>query len=93
MPGCEAICVYVCTQGYMDIASLSDVVSTTGGTLYQYTPFNPVMDHDQVQSGVYTRTHTHTHTHTHTEMLTHRLAMADDLGAGCRVSFTRRECR
>jgi len=35
-------------QGYMDIASLSDLATTTGGTLYQYTPFNPALDHDQV---------------------------------------------
>ena len=35
-------------QGYMDIASLSDLTLTTGGTLYQYTPFNPQLDHDQV---------------------------------------------
>ena len=36
-------------QGYMDIASLTDLTTATGGTLYQYTPFNPVMDHDQVR--------------------------------------------
>ncbi len=34
----------------MDVASLSDLVATTGGTLYTYTPFNPVMDHDQVRT-------------------------------------------
>eukprot|EP00798_Chlamydomonas_sp_ICE-L_P015088 gene15088-21143_t len=36
-------------QGYSDLASFSDLTSaTTGGTIYQYTPFNPVMDHDQI---------------------------------------------
>ena len=35
-------------QGYMDIASLSDLTLTTGGTFYQYTPFNPQLDHDQI---------------------------------------------
>ncbi|GAX84456.1 hypothetical protein CEUSTIGMA_g11876.t1 [Chlamydomonas eustigma] len=35
-------------QGYMDVASLSDLTTATGGTLYQYTPFNPALDHDQV---------------------------------------------
>ncbi len=33
----------------MDVATLSDLVGCTGGTLYQYVPFNPVMDHDQVR--------------------------------------------
>ena len=32
----------------MDIASLSDLTTATGGSLYQYTPFNPALDHDQV---------------------------------------------
>ena len=36
-------------QGYKDIATLSDLTTTTGGTLYQYTPFNPAMDHDRVR--------------------------------------------
>lgn len=43
-----AIDVALMAQGYMDIATLSDLVANTGGTLYQYTPFNPAMDHDQV---------------------------------------------
>lgn len=38
-------------QGYMDIASLSDLTTATGGSLYQYTPFNPALDHDQVGKG------------------------------------------
>jgi len=36
------------SQGYVDIATFSDITSSTGGTIYQYTPFNPVLDHDQV---------------------------------------------
>lgn len=36
------------SQGYMDVASLGDLTTCTGGTLYQYTPFNPALDHDQV---------------------------------------------
>lgn len=40
-------------QGYMDIATFSDLTTTTGGTLYQYTPFNPALDHDQVWGGVW----------------------------------------
>lgn len=35
-------------QGYMDVASWSELTNATGGTLYQYTPFTPVLDHDQV---------------------------------------------
>lgn len=41
-----------CVQGYMDVATFSDFVSTTGGTVYQYTPFSPVMDHDQVRASL-----------------------------------------
>ncbi|GFH20962.1 uncharacterized protein HaLaN_18173 [Haematococcus lacustris] len=43
-----AIDIALLAQGYMDVASLLDLVAVTGGTLYQYTPFNPVLDHDQV---------------------------------------------
>eukprot|EP00798_Chlamydomonas_sp_ICE-L_P028229 gene28229-31330_t len=35
-------------QGYCDLASFHDLTSTTGGTMYQHTPFSPMMDHDQV---------------------------------------------
>ena len=44
------VCIDVAfmAQGYCDLASFSDLTSTTGGTLYQYTPFNPLTDHDQV---------------------------------------------
>lgn len=37
----------------MDIATFSDLTTTTGGTLYQYTPFNPALDHDQVGAGLW----------------------------------------
>ncbi|KAL6760997.1 hypothetical protein V8C86DRAFT_991602 [Haematococcus lacustris] len=43
-----AIDIALLAQSYMDVASLLDLVAVTGGTLYQYTPFNPVLDHDQV---------------------------------------------
>eukprot|EP00983_Pelagomonas_calceolata_P098498 1158358-Pelagomonas_calceolata.AAC.11 len=35
-------------QGYVDVATFSDLASSTGGSLYQYTPFNAAMDHDLV---------------------------------------------
>ncbi|KAG1679938.1 hypothetical protein FOA52_007002 [Chlamydomonas sp. UWO 241] len=40
--------VSLLAQGYMDVASLSVLTTSTGGTLYQYTPFSPALDHDQV---------------------------------------------
>lgn len=44
------ICVdlSVLGQGYVDIASLSDLAVTTGGTVYSYTPYSPVNDFDQL---------------------------------------------
>ncbi|KAG2496206.1 hypothetical protein HYH03_005805 [Edaphochlamys debaryana] len=40
--------IAVLAQGYVDIASLSDLATTTGGTVYAYTPYNPLMDFDQL---------------------------------------------
>ncbi|MEW5312483.1 MAG: hypothetical protein WDW38_004115 [Sanguina aurantia] len=37
-----------CDQGYVDIASLGDLASTTGGSIYQYSPYNVALDFDQV---------------------------------------------
>lgn len=44
------ICVDICVlaQSYVDVASLSDLVTTTGGTLYTYMPFSPANDYDQL---------------------------------------------
>ncbi|GIL50904.1 hypothetical protein Vafri_6870 [Volvox africanus] len=44
------ICIdlVVLGQGYCDIATLSDLATTTGGTVYSYTPYNPVADFDQL---------------------------------------------
>jgi hypothetical protein len=44
------ICVdlMVLGQGYCDIATLSELATTTGGTVYSYTPYNPLTDFDQV---------------------------------------------
>ena len=35
-------------QCYVDVASLSDLVTTTGGTLYTYMPYSPANDYDQL---------------------------------------------
>lgn len=40
--------VVVLSQGYTDIATLSDLATTTGGTVYSYAPFNPITDFDQL---------------------------------------------
>ncbi|GLC37974.1 hypothetical protein PLESTF_000604900 [Pleodorina starrii] len=44
------ICIdlVVLGQGYSDIATLSDLATTTGGTVYSYTPYNPITDFDQL---------------------------------------------
>lgn len=44
------VCIdlFVLSQAYSDIATLSTLSHTTGGSLYHYCPFNPVMDQDQV---------------------------------------------
>lgn len=44
------VCIdlFVLSQAYSDIATLSTLSHTTSGSLYHYCPFNPVMDQDQV---------------------------------------------
>lgn len=44
------ICIdlFLLAQHYVDIATLSTLTHTTGGTLYHYLPFNPLMDQDQL---------------------------------------------
>lgn len=44
------VCVdlFFLTQGYVDIATLSDLSNTTGGSLYNYPQFNPLLDQDQL---------------------------------------------
>ncbi len=44
----HALCWLSRAQGYVDVATFSDLAASTGGTLYQYTPFNAAMDHDLV---------------------------------------------
>lgn len=34
----------------MEVATLSDLCATTGGTLYDYASFSPALDHDQVRA-------------------------------------------
>lgn len=35
-------------QAYCDIATLGELATTTGGTVYCYTPYNPLSDFDQL---------------------------------------------
>ncbi|KXZ55308.1 hypothetical protein GPECTOR_3g442 [Gonium pectorale] len=44
------VCVdlLVLGQSYCDVASLSDLATTTGGTVYSYTPYNSQTDFDQL---------------------------------------------
>jgi len=44
------VCIdlFLMSQGYMDIATLGSLPMMTGGTIYHYQPFNPVMDQDQL---------------------------------------------
>lgn len=44
------ICVdlSILAQGYVDVASLSDLPLSTSGSVYNYTPFHPVLDFDQL---------------------------------------------
>lgn len=35
-------------QTYVDVATISTLIHTTGGSLYHYLPFNPLMDQDQL---------------------------------------------
>ncbi len=40
--------IFLLAQHYVDVATLSTLPHTTGGSLYHYLPFNPVMDQDQL---------------------------------------------
>lgn len=40
--------LFVLSQAYTDIATLSTLSQTTCGSLYHYCPFNPMMDQDQL---------------------------------------------
>jgi hypothetical protein len=44
------VCIdlFVLSQAYTDIATLSTLSHTTGGSLYHYCPFTPLMDQDQL---------------------------------------------
>lgn len=44
------ICIdlFLLAQHYVDVATFSTLTHTTGGSLYHYLPFNPVMDQDQL---------------------------------------------
>jgi protein transport protein SEC24 len=48
--GMLQVCIdlFVLSQAYTDIATLSTLSHTTGGSLYHYCPFTPVMDQDQL---------------------------------------------
>ena len=45
---CVTFGTHAHVQGYVDIASLSDLATTTGGTVYSYVPYNPANDFDQL---------------------------------------------
>lgn len=36
------------STGHVDVATFADLVSSTGGTLYSYAPFNPQLDFEQL---------------------------------------------
>lgn len=40
--------VFLLVQHYADVATLSTLTHSTGGSLYHYLPFNPLMDQDQL---------------------------------------------
>lgn len=40
--------LFVLSQAYTDTATLSTLSHTTGGSLYHYCPFTPLMDQDQL---------------------------------------------
>eukprot|EP00879_Flechtneria_rotunda_P003737 GHRR01003975.1.p1 GENE.GHRR01003975.1~~GHRR01003975.1.p1 ORF type:complete len:914 (+),score=321.96 GHRR01003975.1:246-2744(+) len=40
--------VFLLPQAYIDVATFSSLTNTTGGSLYHYLPFNPLMDQDQL---------------------------------------------
>jgi protein transport protein SEC24 len=44
------VCIdlFVLSQAYTDIATLSTLSHTTGGSLHHYCPFTPLMDQDQL---------------------------------------------
>lgn len=44
------VCIdlFVLSQAYTDIATLSTLSHTTCGSLYHYCPFTPLMDQDQL---------------------------------------------
>jgi protein transport protein SEC24 len=44
------ICIdlFLLAQSYVDIATLATLSHTTGGSMYHYLPFNPMMDQDQL---------------------------------------------
>jgi protein transport protein SEC24 len=44
------ICIdlFLLAQSYVDIATLATLPHTTGGSMYHYLPFNPMMDQDQL---------------------------------------------
>jgi hypothetical protein len=50
LPAALQICIdlFLLAQAYVDIATLSTLAHTTGGSLYHYLPFNPMMDQDQL---------------------------------------------
>ncbi|GFR39599.1 hypothetical protein Agub_g59 [Astrephomene gubernaculifera] len=43
-----AVDLVVLSQAYCDIASLADLATTTGGTVYSYAPYNALADFDQL---------------------------------------------
>jgi hypothetical protein len=47
---CSQVCIdlFMLSQAYTDIATLSTLSHTTGGSLYHYCPFTPLMDQDQL---------------------------------------------
>lgn len=43
-----AIDLFLAGQLYMDVSTLSDLPMSTGGSVYNYSPFNPALDQDQL---------------------------------------------
>lgn len=44
------VCIdlFLLAQGYVDVSTLSCLPMMTGGSIYHYCPFNPMMDQDQL---------------------------------------------
>ena len=49
-PICSQVCIdlFLLGQAYADVATLSVLSNTTGGSLHSYAPFSPAQDQDQL---------------------------------------------